>query len=120
MFFGKLKDSADYGFGVFEDRFDSYIEINDDEHMKIIDEANSTGKIIKANDKGYPLLVDPPEPSKTEKAKEKITQLMDYLSQTDWYVIRFADEGKEIPIDIRNKRHEARIEISKLREVIKE
>lgn len=47
--------------------------------------------------------------------QEKISELEEYLKSTDWYAIRFADTGEEIPADIKKARQEARDEISKLR-----
>lgn len=56
----------------------------------------------------------------TENDKEwkdwKISEHQSYLSSTDWYAIRFADEGVAIPEDIKAKRQEAREEISRLRD----
>ena len=48
---------------------------------------------------------------------DAITYLMDlknYLLNTDWYITRKIETGKEIPEDILNKRKETRDEISKL------
>ena len=70
MFFGKLKGDGHYGFGVFEDRFESYKEIDDDEHMAMIDEANSKGKLIDADEEGNPILVDPPPPTEEEISEQ--------------------------------------------------
>lgn len=47
--------------------------------------------------------------------QERIAELEEYLSSTDWYAIRFADIGEEYPAEIREKRQEARDEISRLR-----
>lgn len=116
MFFGKLKDSNEWGFGVFENRFETYKEIDDAVHMSIINRANSEGKLISADGEGNPILVDPPEPTDYEKAKQRIAELEGYLTSTDWYAIRFADTGEEIPAEIKTKRQEAREEISRLRE----
>lgn len=52
-----------------------------------------------------------PEPS----AESIIAKDEEYLKSTDWYAIRFADTGEEIPADIKKARQEARDEISKLR-----
>lgn len=46
---------------------------------------------------------------------ERIVELEKYLNNTDWYTIRYAETGKEIPADIVKAREEARKEISKLR-----
>lgn len=45
----------------------------------------------------------------------RINELEAYLSQTDWYAIRKADNGEEIPEEIQTARQEARDEISRLR-----
>ena len=47
--------------------------------------------------------------------QEKIAELEESLKSTDWYAIRFADTGEEIPADIKKARQEARDEISRLR-----
>jgi len=119
MFFGKLKGDGHYGFGVFEDRFESYKEIDDDEHMAMIDEANSKGKLIDADEEGNPILVDPPPPTEEEISEQKLYELESYLKETDWYAIRFADTGKEIPTEVKFKRQQVREEISKIRESLK-
>lgn len=116
MLFGKIKDSDSWGFSVFADRFETYKEIPDDEHMSIINKANSEGKLISADEEGNPILVDPPPTTPEEVKKQRINELENYLSQTDWYAIRFADTGEEMPADIKKKRQDARDEISRLRE----
>lgn len=35
----------------------------------------------------------------------------EYLASTDWYVTRFAETGKEIPVEVKIKRDEARLQI---------
>lgn len=121
MLFGKLKDTEDtWGFDVFDTSFESYIEVDDETHMSIIEQANNQGKLIKADDDGNPILVDPPPPTPEETKKRRINELESYLSETDWYAIRFADEGKPIPADIKQRRQDARDEISELREELEE
>ena len=39
-----------------------------------------------------------------------------YLASTDWYAVRYAEAGTEIPDEIKAKRAAARTEISELRE----
>ena len=118
MLYGKIKDSNEYGFGIFPERFDSYVEVADDKHMAIIEEANNKGKIVKPDSNGYPVLEDPPPLSKKEIANARITELNYYLKETDWYVIRFIEDNIPIPIDIHNKRHAAREEISNLKVIL--
>lgn len=50
----------------------------------------------------------------TEKM-EQIIELQKFLNNTDWYVVRFADSGVEIPTDIKAKRQATREKIDKLR-----
>lgn len=47
--------------------------------------------------------------------ENEIEELENYLKETDWYAIRFADEGTKIPNEIKQKRKEARNRISELR-----
>lgn len=47
---------------------------------------------------------------------ERIDELQNYLNATDWYVVRVAETGVEIPEDIKTERQAAREEISRLRE----
>lgn len=115
VFYGKLKDGDSYGFGVFKDRFDSYVEVEDGVHMSLIEKANNENKEIIPDDKGYPTLTDRTPPSQEEVARMRINELENYLRETDWYAIRFADTGEVIPSEIKNNRQDARDEISRLR-----
>lgn len=45
-----------------------------------------------------------------------IAQKQQYLRDTDWYAVRFAETGKEIPADVLAARQAARAEIDALRE----
>ena len=49
-----------------------------------------------------------------QKVLNYISDLKGYLHETDWYVTRKLETGKEIPEDILNKRKEVREEISEL------
>ena len=52
-----------------------------------------------------------------EATKEQQLQVArSYLSETDWYVIRQADSGKEMPSEIKTKREDARQTINNLSE----
>lgn len=46
---------------------------------------------------------------------ERIAELQKYLDETDWYAVRFAETGVEIPAEIKAERQAAREEISRLR-----
>ena len=59
----------------------------------------------------------PAKPQETIN-QEKIAELEEYLTTTDWYAIRFADTGEEIPTEIKKARQDAREEISKLKEEV--
>jgi len=48
--------------------------------------------------------------------EQQLLIAQNYLLETDWYVIREADSGKEMPSDIKTKRAEARETISGLEE----
>lgn len=56
------------------------------------------------------------EPPLAEMINIRIDELKAYLNSTDWYVIRYADTGQAIPVDVRVDRQEARAEIDALRE----
>ena len=116
--FGKLKDTDFYGFGTHEESFETFKEISDEEHDRIIKEANEIGKPIGADENGDPIITEPKEPSQEEKDKWRLGYLENYLKETDWYAIRFADTGEPIPADVKTKRQEARDEISELREKV--
>jgi len=70
--------------------------------------GQSKGKIIRPNNEGYPILVDPPPPTPEEEQEAKNQEARDYLNKTDWYVVRFAETGVPIPADITAAREEAR------------
>lgn len=119
MYFGKIKNTEDeWGFDVFTETFESYKSIDSKTHMKIIEEANAEGKIIKGDKKGNPILVEPPPPTKEEIKQQRLAELERYLQTTDWYAIRFADSGTPVPEEIKSKRQKAREEISTLREIL--
>lgn len=119
MYFGKIKNTEDeWGFDVFTETFESYKSIDSETHMKIIEEANAEGKIIKGDKEGNPILVEPPPPTEEEIKQQRLAELERYLQTTDWYAIRFADSGTPVPEEIKSKRQKAREEISTLREIL--
>lgn len=61
-------------------------------------------------------VVPVPEPTEEERNALRIAELQNYLTATDWYAVRFAETGAEIPAEIKAKRQAAREEISRLRE----
>lgn len=97
-----------YDSEIHEDNIPSdSVEITKEYHQQLLN-GQSNGKIITSNSTGYPILVDPPPPTSEEIQKQKNEESRDYLAYTDWYVIRFADTGIEIPSDIKLKRQQAR------------
>lgn len=115
-YFGKIKNTEEWGFDCFKTTFDSYIEITDEEHDSLVEQAQAQGKWIGGDKNGNPILVDPPQPTPDEQKRARIKELERFLSSTDWYAIRFADTGEPIPSEIKQQRQDARDEISRLRE----
>lgn len=56
----------------------------------------------------------PTKDPETEKM-EQIIALQKFLNDTDWYVARYAEMGKEIPNEIKTQRQSAREKIDALR-----
>ena len=49
------------------------------------------------------------KPVSPENIKAKTNaEALNYLTSTDWYVVRFAETGAPIPDDIKTKRQESR------------
>ena len=77
------------------------------------EDGNSTTKTIRRFQ-----IVRNAEPTTNELNERRISELETYLSSTDWYAVRYAETGVEIPEDIKTARQAAREEISTLREQI--
>ena len=62
-----------------------------------------------------------PEPVLTEAQQitNEMATLSAYLESTDWYAVRLAETGEEPPLEVSNKRQEARNRISEIRELLK-
>ena len=75
------------------------IEAIDNEHFKIVER---------------PVIVQP-EPTEEELKQARISELQQYLSETDWYAIRESETGIDIPAEVKKARADARAEISYLR-----
>jgi hypothetical protein len=56
-----------------------------------------------------------PEKPQSVIDNERIAELQKYLDETDWYAVRFAETGAEIPDAVKAERQAAREEISRLR-----
>lgn len=62
------------------------------------------------------LAYDPCPVPESEQLEKDLARLQSYLSETDWYVIRQADSGKPMPVDITKAREQVRNKISEIRE----
>ena len=63
----------------------------------------------------YEEIEQDPVPQEPTAEEIRITELQTLLYTTDWYVVRFAETGVEIPDEIKAERQAAREEISRLR-----
>ena len=61
-----------------------------------------------------------PEKPRAIIIEEELNEQQKLLSSTDWYAIRYADSGVEIPADIKAKRQAAREKIDELRAEIED
>lgn len=115
MYYGQFSDET-WGSDDEATRFVSFVEIPTDEWFSLLDKADSTGKIIGHDEKGYPILTDPPEPSVEEKASMRIDELKRYLSSTDYVVIKIAEgvASREEYAETLAERKKAREEIKAL------
>jgi hypothetical protein len=77
------------------------------------EKGNTTAKTIRRFQ-----IVRSAEPTTNELNERRISELETYLNSTDWYAVRYAETGVEIPVDIKTERQAAREEISTLREQI--
>lgn len=73
--------------------------------------AGQNGAMIVKKEGYFEIIKNPSE----DVIGQKIDKLKDYLDSTDWYVVRFAETGVEIPEEVKDKRAEARAEIDRLR-----
>jgi len=59
------------------------VEISAEEHASLM-EGQRNGKIIVANDRGFPVLSEPPEPTVEEAKAECKNKAKSLLANTDW------------------------------------
>ena len=97
--------------GVVEQWTDSDKEI----HQNLIAVEDTEHQISDYVMVGEEYVLDTDEKTIAKKNQDKIAKNEEYLKSTDWYAIRFADTGEEIPEDIKKARQDARDEISRLR-----
>ena len=113
QYFGK-SGAGIWHFDSMKDNFKSCVEISDEEYESINNRLNSENKLLSGDKNGNPILIDPLAPTEEEQIRQRVEELELYLSQTDWYAIRFADTGEPIPEGVKQKRQEARDEISEI------
>lgn len=123
MIYTGTKDGISYGFFTDKTGVKNCIEISDKEHMDLLD-GQSKGKTITFHKDKKPTLETPKtleekyaegEITKSELNAQPISEIETYLKETDWYIVRFAETGVEIPLEVKEKRVSARLEISELR-----
>ncbi|MBQ6780271.1 MAG: hypothetical protein IJP62_03450 [Treponema sp.] len=115
------KDGKSWGF-YFDDQKESlqkYFEITREEHMALMD-GQAEGKVITFHDDKKPTLEDPPPPTEEEIARQKIRELKNYLSETDYVASKIAEGAAtaEEYSEVLEKRREARTEINELEEAL--
>ena len=85
---------------------------------------NSLGMELMSVEKGwdgaYYKEGQTPEKPRAIIIEEELNEQQKILSSTDWYAIRYADSGVEIPADIKAKRQAAREKIDELRAEIED
>lgn len=81
----------------------------------VLDKIEETSDEYVLHNGEYVLKSDAESLQHQEEIGKQIEELQKYLDETDWYVTRKAETGKEIPLEIVEKRQEARNTISELR-----
>lgn len=89
---------------------DDAVEISKERHQELM-AGQSEGKVIAADDRGQPQLVEPKQPTPEEAQKRKSAESRQYLKDTDWYVVRKVETGEEIPQEILDLRAQARLSV---------
>ena len=107
MFYAKstsgFYDTAIHGDNIPSDA----VEITTEKHQELL-AGQSSGKVIASDKNGFPVLQDPPKPTKEQLQAQANAEALAYLSSTDWYVVRKTEIGVDIPADILQKRQAAR------------
>lgn len=83
------------------------VEITAEQHAALL-EGQSQGKLIQADETGYPILADPPLPTPEQILAQQLAEAQAYLERTDFYYPRFLETGEPVPEDVVQKRIEAR------------
>lgn len=107
MFYSKLTNGF-YSSEIHGDNIPSdAVEITAAEHSTLL-EGQSQGKLIKADETGYPFLADQPLPTPEQILVQQLAEAQAYLERTDFYYPRFLETGEQVPEDVVQKRIEAR------------
>lgn len=83
------------------------VKITPEYHKELLD-GQTANKIIVADSKGYPRLEDRPALTPQQAQEQRSQEARAYLNSTDWYVVRKAETGADIPADVTAKRQVAR------------
>lgn len=86
------------------------VEIEEAYYEELIN-GQSAGKVIVADDRGFPRLADKQPLTPEEQQKKTNREKKNYLASTDWYIVRRAETGEEIPQDVLDARAAARLSI---------
>lgn len=103
---GGFYDEEIHGDAIPEDA----VEITREYHKELF-EGQSSGKVISSDDKGFPILIAPAQPTPEQTIALKNKENRYYLNSTDWYVIRQIETGVAIPAEVAEKRAAARLSI---------
>ena len=113
MFYGKKIGETEYGSYLETDGLETYVEVDTEEWMNLIDEANNNKRIVP-DENGNPILQDPPPPTNEELCQQRRNEALSYLSRTDYVAAKIAEGAatKEEYAEILEKRREARAAIN--------
>ena len=92
--------------GIHETMPDDAVEISEARRVELMD-GQAKGKRIEPNSDGLPVLVERVVTDEQRMTARK-RKARAYLADTDWYIARRAETGKEIPPDVLALRAAAR------------
>lgn len=87
MYYGILALSGEYGFSPFADELETFIEIADDEHLRLINDANKNNQVIRPGADGFPELCTV-EMSIADDAQNWISHYQRLLDASDYKIIK--------------------------------
>lgn len=83
------------------------VEITTEEHAALM-EGQSQGRLIQADENGYPILAEQPLPTPEQILVKQLAEAQTYLASTDFYYPRSLETGEPVPEDVVQKRIKAR------------